>query len=901
MNRTRQVLTLLLMVFICLNFIPHAIACGPESINPIFVFDESPDLPFVEFTQGKIGIVKPTFGRKTLVIAYRILNGGSFTGEEQQALVEALQGRAPEDNARTAINEWIEVRKEFATEGEKLPEIYANRRNGGYDFFPNCSKNAFEVAKQTLKDRAASYGAGDSGVKSWLAAQDIVFQACESGGVVPAEAGPTDPVWVREDRDYQIAAALFYSLKFEAARERFERIAKDTESPWQSLAEYLIARTLVREASLTKDEKQQLPIYQAAEFQLQKLLAQGGQFSAASQKLLALIKYRIHPRQRVAELAQSLARDSGNENLRQDLTDYVWLLDRLQAKIQKEETLRREALKPEAERKKPLAESQNEATYAARRSGEILVVTYYPLRPDGEPDYTQRGATLEFDHTASADDVLQAFELKLGRKLDPSEKAGLLERRLQALEYRAFAISPNRKWDENNRAGWEGYCYECDEFRLNLLPEYLVADDLTDWIFTFQASGPEAFSHAFSKWRETRSSSWLVAALAASDARSTGINRLLRAAELVSHESNAFPSVAYHLIRIKLALGQKMEARKLLDEVINGVAHALPTSAVNQFLEQRLMLADNMSEFLKFALRRPVAFYEYGIFGRIADIFAIEKNGWSGEYSNKNKEEFEQELEESYRDLLPWDDRVLFDQRTLDILNWHFPLRVLEKAALDTGLPEYLRNQLIEAAWTRAVLLENDLIARRLAKELARTRPEMRELLKDYQNAETLIEREQQALYILLKSPGLAPFVAGGIPTLSTPEQLDYYFETAWWCAPENTEYDNAGNKVAKIVPQPQFMTPSELDSARAERKALIDLGDAKSYLGRRVLSWARKSPDDPRIPEALYIAAAANRQYKYGCQGWEYDEKTKNALEELLRTRYPRSPWAEKLSAPNN
>jgi hypothetical protein len=194
-------------------------------------------------------------------------------------------------------------------------------------------------------------------------------------------------------------------------------------------------------------------------------------------------------------------------------------------------------------------------------------------------------------------------------------------------------------------------------------------------------------------------------------------------------------------------------------------------------------------------------------------------------------------------------------------------------------------------------LLKNDVVARRLSKEVSRILPETKELFKEYQNLETATEREHQALYILLKNPGLSPFVAGGIPIFNTSEQLDYYFETAWWCAPENTEYDNAGNEVPKIVPKPEFMTPAELDSARIERAALIAVGDAKSYLGKQVLDWARKSPDDRRIPEALYIAVEANRQYKYGCQGWEYDEKTKSALEGLLRTRYPRSPWAGKLS----
>jgi hypothetical protein len=35
------------------------------------------------------------------------------------------------------------------------------------------------------------------------------------------------------------------------------------------------------------------------------------------------------------------------------------------------------------------------------------------------------------------------------------------------------------------------------------------------------------------------------------------------------------------------------------------------------------------------------------------------------------------------------------------------------------------------------------------------------------------------------------------------------------------------------------------------------------------------------------------------GCQGWEYDDKTKSAFEDLLRKRLFRSPWTEMLSEP--
>jgi hypothetical protein len=76
-----------------------------------------------------------------------------------------------------------------------------------------------------------------------------------------------------------------------------------------------------------------------------------------------------------------------------------------------------------------------------------------------------------------------------------------------------------------------------------------------------------------------------------------------------------------------------------------------------------------------------------------------------------------------------------------------------------------------------------------------------------------------------------------------------------------------------------------------------IQIGDANSYLGELVLVWAKHSPSDPRIPEALYIGAQANQPYKYDCGGWEQDEEVRTKLEKLLREKYPNSAWTAKLN----
>src|SRR6185436_9920645 len=331
----RRAVTSVLLIALLIQSHTAANGCGPSYLQPIFVFEESPDLPFAEFTAGKIGIVKSTFGRKTLVISYRYLNGGAFTADEQKHLVLALEGKAPGDDDGEAVKAWVALRKEL-TPAEELPEIYRERTtSSGYDYFPNCAKNAFEVAITTLRNRIDSYGADDPNVREWIRGQDEVFQNCSGNSPsVPSDLGQAAPPWLRKDRDYQIAAAHFYSMQFDEARTRFERIAADPESVWQATADYLVARTLVRQASLTDDQAKE-PLYAKAEAKLATLIAGNGQFAEGSRKLLGLVKYRIHPEERVAELAEMISRTGASLDVRQDLIDYVWLVDKFEAEVLK--------------------------------------------------------------------------------------------------------------------------------------------------------------------------------------------------------------------------------------------------------------------------------------------------------------------------------------------------------------------------------------------------------------------------------------------------------------------------------------------------------------------------------------------------------------------------------------
>ena len=197
-------------------------------------------------------------------------------------------------------------------------------------------------------------------------------------------------------------------------------------------------------------------------------------------------------------------------------------------------------------------------------------------------------------------------------------------------------------------------------------------------------------------------------------------------------------------------------------------------------------------------------------------------------------------------------------------------------------------------------MLNDDEVAMKLAPEVVRMEPQMESVIESYLKSRSGQDKRNAALYVLLKFPSLSPFLTGGITKFLTTEEMDYFFEEAWWCKPDNTEYLD-DKEVPKVVAKPSFLTAAQLETARQEFTALASITDAKTYLGKQVIEWAKRSPNDPRIPEALFIAAQANRSYKYGCSGWAYDEEIRQEAETILRRRYPDSPWIAKFTPHEN
>lgn len=935
MRRTANFSISLLLILV---FLTSALPCGPGYISPLFDTGSAPENPYQNYAAGRLGIVKPEFHRSVLFAAYRYIAGSGLNSAEQQGLIEAWKAEIDnkdfaDNSVGDAVKAWVAKRKDILGKEEKTPEIYAERSYGGYEFFPNCTKNAFEIAAETLADRASAHGPNDPSVVDWVTAQDQVFMNCSAGKKTPADAPPGAPIWLQKDRAYQKAAAEFYSLDYSSAKTHFAEISADSESPWAEVAGYLVGRTLVRQASLSKSAEKADALYGEAEQQLQRYATGNGKFAPSAERMLNLIRYRLHPNERVGELARILSGFGNNDNFRQNVIDYNWLLDKFETEALAAEAKR----KAEAERVKGTTEDEIirrniidataqitdaniEVTVA---NGEVTLTGNVPKESlarilqaaaEAKPkkinnQLTAVGTTAEeeregflkivfysADYTtswnifvkadAADDEVIAEGQRVVGKPFDDEMKKRLLVQRQSAYA---------EQYRTNKRPDYEGSYRGEDRLTPALLPDFLVRDELTEWLFVYQMMPIDAYPYAFDRFRNAGGDLWLMTALVKANKASPGVTQLLAAAKNASRTSPAFVTIAYHSARLLADQGRSADARKLIDDVL-AMGDDLPISAQNSFLNIKLRYATTMDEFIHFSLRRPFAFDFDGDTGTIEEFIAQQKSYYDPEtYTDQTREAYYAEVEERFKNEKEWQGRLTFDSDVIDLFNRHLSTAKMLEVEQSPALPEYLRDRFSMAVWTRAFLLNDTVTLNKATSEMVKHHPEFAEQMATVASARTPAAREAALLYFVLRNPILSPYIVDGMGKEdNTQEQWD---SDDWWCGPYEDDgkiFDNSGNEIAPL-PRPAFVTPAQDALARAERKRLSDIGDAPKYLADRVMQWAARSPMDKRIPEALYIVIDANGWTKYGCGN---NSELRDEMAAYLKRKYPTSEWTRKLEA---
>ena len=407
-------------------------------------------------------------------------------------------------------------------------------------------------------------------------------------------------------------------------------------------------------------------------------------------------------------------------------------------------------------------------------------------------------------------------------------------------------------------------------------------DDITDWVLNYEDGSPAAFHRAFERWQKTQNVAWLVSALSKASSQDPQSNGLIAAAQKLPADSPAYLAVAFG--RLRLESGSQPDAvAKELDGVLANAKIEVPKSSRNLFLALRMKTAGNLNDFLRYAPRVPSAVSDG--FDEL-EIPSSEDDGFGNAESNKKLAA----------------PNPYFDWDAAQVLDRDLPLSLIEQAVEGAALPPALRIELARAGWTRAVLLRDD-TANILGAILAEIDVDLRPAMQEFLNAQGADAQHQAAIFILLRNPGLRPYVTPGL--LREGVVRTDSFRDNWWCGLSVTAEQPGGpREIDRVNPRPQdpllviypdrsmvsprFLGDRVREKATSDLAALRALDTAPNYLVKETLAWAKARHDDPRVPEAIYWAVRATR---FGCTDADSSKLSREAFD-FLHKNYPDDPF---------
>ena len=413
------------------------------------------------------------------------------------------------------------------------------------------------------------------------------------------------------------------------------------------------------------------------------------------------------------------------------------------------------------------------------------------------------------------------------------------------------------------------------------LADLRSSSTLLDWLITFQSPTDEARKHAIAEWKATGHLTWMVAAICKASARDPEAPDLVKAAEQTPSDSPEWEMLNYHRIRLLIGLGRAAEARVLLNDSIVRVQSGKCDSSLNLYQGLRMRSAVNLDEALAYAPRKIL-------------------NRASEEQASLDECLYVMKNPRRKYDCKKDAGQPEFNADAASLFNLESPLSVIADAAVSNKLPDNLRCSLAIMAWVRSVLANDDTTA-------AKVFPLLPQKIQEQAGSGTGFK----PLVTLVKNPGLRPYLDPGVQRSYSFDFVESYRDN-WWCKDwglswwENTwqqrGFPNEG--LIRADETAAFLTPAQRAEGERQSSQLRSTDDADVVLGQRVLAYAKDHPDDPDVPESLFLVL---RMVRYSC-GPDYepdspeqkrmvhltDEVSRTAAR-LLRQRYAASPWTKK------
>jgi hypothetical protein len=403
-------------------------------------------------------------------------------------------------------------------------------------------------------------------------------------------------------------------------------------------------------------------------------------------------------------------------------------------------------------------------------------------------------------------------------------------------------------------------------YELAVSPELRDTHDLVDWVLAMQGQGDEARDRAISRWQQTKSVPWLVAALSRTRDAHAAVESLLDAAAVVPASSPGFASVSFYRVRLLIDLGRRDEARAVLATLPDAPGPGAAIETINLYRAQRSMVADTFDEWLTASVR--------------TSLFTVRSGG------------------EPTR--VP-----VFDEDAGAIFNEQLPLDRLIAAAESTTLPGRLRARVATAAFTRSVLLNRHDRALIVAPILRSLAPELAGDLDRYMRETTVDGQRRAAVLLFLRTPGMTSDIRGLDDNYSIdvpePRRVFENFVPVWWCdgrqrreLQEHRASESATIRIlypSRQVPPPAFITQQDRAMVEREFVNLDATGPATRYLATATLEWAAQRPRDPEAAEAL---SRIVNGWRRACRDPNDFQLAQRAFQALHR-QFPSTEWAKR------
>ena len=378
--------------------------------------------------------------------------------------------------------------------------------------------------------------------------------------------------------------------------------------------------------------------------------------------------------------------------------------------------------------------------------------------------------------------------------------------------------------------------------------------EFTKWLTIFRNSSTDVFE----KWTETKSVLWLIASLSAANQNTDKVIRdqLIEDAQKISVDDLAFESVMYYASVLQIKCGQKEDALRNIDRVLNQTDIKLPTK--NQFMDLKSSIASSASDYFDAIVQMPV------------DLIGDSERYKYQRVPFYSSEIFGQDLEKD------------FDWEHVQTLKY-FATADLIKGLENANLPNWLKERILISAFLKAVLVQKIPLAKEAATKLTTLNNDYHPIFDEFISEADAERSHALGAYLIASHPGFCLFV---YPKSYRPGSIDGSkkldldgLNDNWWDNRllEDKNMDSLqyiGGDIRKNA-QEEWLELKKVISKRTE------------HFCRVALDWQKNHPEDPFIPEFLHWCVVMSK--------FDIAPKESQQVFVVLKNNYKSNPWEQK------